>query len=104
MPRAGGAAAAACRSCADVASDLQDKACRPTSTSTATPPGGFGITAAAIDNALYDAFGQRLVSTIFTQSNQYRVVLEVEPGVAARARTRIDEHLCAAPPAAGRCR
>ena len=39
----------------------------------------LGITAAAIDNALYDAFGQRLISTIFTQANQYRVVLEVKP-------------------------
>jgi multidrug efflux pump len=32
-----------------------------------------------VDNALYNAFGQRLISTIFTQSNQYRVVLEVQP-------------------------
>ncbi len=39
----------------------------------------LGVSVAAIDNALYDAFGQRLVSTIFTQSNQYRVVLEVRP-------------------------
>ncbi|HEX5281965.1 MAG TPA: MdtB/MuxB family multidrug efflux RND transporter permease subunit [Micropepsaceae bacterium] len=39
----------------------------------------FGITAATIDNALYDAFGQRIVSTIFTQSNQYRVILEADP-------------------------
>jgi len=39
----------------------------------------YGITAAAIDNALYNAFGQRIISTIFTQSNQYRVVLEVDP-------------------------
>jgi multidrug efflux pump len=39
----------------------------------------FGITAATIDNALYDAFGQRIVSTIFTQSNQYRVILEATP-------------------------
>ena len=39
----------------------------------------FGITPAIIDNALYNAFGQRLVSTIFTQTNQYRVVLEVKP-------------------------
>ncbi|MBN9260267.1 MAG: multidrug efflux RND transporter permease subunit [Hyphomicrobium sp.] len=39
----------------------------------------FGITAATIDNALYDAFGQRIVSTIFTQSNQYRVILETTP-------------------------
>jgi multidrug efflux pump len=38
----------------------------------------FGITAADVDTALYNAFGQRLVSTIFTQANQYRVVLEVE--------------------------
>ncbi len=36
----------------------------------------LGVTLAAVDNVLYDAFGQRLVSTIFTQSNQYRVVLE----------------------------
>jgi multidrug efflux pump len=36
----------------------------------------FGITPATVDNALYDAFGQRIVSTIFTQSNQYRVILE----------------------------
>lgn len=35
----------------------------------------LGITLATIDNALYDAFGQRIVSTIFTQSNQYRVIL-----------------------------
>jgi multidrug efflux pump len=39
----------------------------------------FGITAATIDNALYDSFGQRIVSTIFTQSNQYRVILEADP-------------------------
>jgi multidrug efflux pump len=39
----------------------------------------LGVTPAAIDNALYNAFGQRLVSTIFTQTNQYRVVLEVSP-------------------------
>lgn len=39
----------------------------------------LGVTAAAIDDALYDAFGQRQISTIFTQSNQYRVVLETAP-------------------------
>jgi multidrug efflux pump len=41
--------------------------------------GRFGITPATVDNALYDAFGQRIVSTIFTQSNQYRVILEATP-------------------------
>ena len=39
----------------------------------------YGITTTAISNLLYSAFGQRLISTIFTQSNQYRVVLELEP-------------------------
>ncbi len=39
----------------------------------------YGITAADVDTALYNSFGQRLVSTIFTQANQYRVVLEVAP-------------------------
>jgi multidrug efflux pump len=41
----------------------------------------FGITSATIDNALYDALGQRIISTIFTQSNQYRVILESDPAV-----------------------
>ena len=39
----------------------------------------LGVTPGAIDNALYNAFGQRLISTIFTQTSQYRVVLEVKP-------------------------
>ena len=43
--------------------------------------GRLGITAATTDNALYDAFGQRIVTTIFTQSNQYRVILEADPSV-----------------------
>jgi multidrug efflux pump len=41
----------------------------------------FGITAATVDNALYDAFGQRIVSTIFTDSNQYRVIMEADPAL-----------------------
>jgi multidrug efflux pump len=39
----------------------------------------LGIAAQAVDDTLYDAFGQRQVSTIFTQLNQYRVILEVRP-------------------------
>ena len=39
----------------------------------------LGVTVSSVDSALYNAFGQRLISTIFTQSNQYRVVLEVAP-------------------------
>jgi len=41
----------------------------------------FGITPATIDNALYDSYGQRIVSTIFTHSNQYRVILEADPSL-----------------------
>ncbi|SHH23985.1 multidrug efflux pump [Hydrocarboniphaga daqingensis] len=39
----------------------------------------LGISASAIDDALYSAFGQRIVSTIFTETNQYRVILEARP-------------------------
>ena len=39
----------------------------------------FGITPQIIDDTLYDAFGQRQISTMFTQLNQYHVVLEVKP-------------------------
>ncbi|WP_395337251.1 efflux RND transporter permease subunit [Novosphingobium sp. BL-8H] len=42
--------------------------------------GRLGLSALAIDNALYDAFGQRIVSTIYTQSSQNRVILEATPG------------------------
>jgi multidrug efflux pump len=45
--------------------------------------GRFGITPATIDNALYDSFGQRIVSTIFTNSNQKRVILETDPKLQA---------------------
>jgi multidrug efflux pump len=38
----------------------------------------FGITPSTVDNALYDAFGQRIVSTLYTQSNQYRVIMNAD--------------------------
>ena len=43
--------------------------------------GRLGVSIAAVDYALYDAFGQRIVSTLYTQSNQYRVILEALPSV-----------------------
>ncbi len=64
---------------ADVASDLQDGGLQAYVEFDRATASRLGITPAAIDSALYNAFGQRLVSTIFTQSNQYRVVLEVQP-------------------------
>jgi multidrug efflux pump len=45
----------------------------------------LGITASAVDDALYSAFGQRIVSPIFTETNQYRVILEAQPGLATSA-------------------
>ncbi|MGO8756461.1 MAG: MdtB/MuxB family multidrug efflux RND transporter permease subunit [Gallionellaceae bacterium] len=64
----------------DVASDTQDQGLQAYVEFDRASAGRLGITPAAIDNALYNAFGQRLISTIYTQSNLYRVVLEVKPG------------------------
>jgi multidrug efflux pump len=63
----------------DVVSDLQDQGLQAYLNIDRDTAARLGITPAAIDNALYSAFGQRLISTIFTQANQYRVVLEVKP-------------------------
>ena len=64
---------------ADVASDLQDRGLQAYLDIDRDAAGRLGLSMNAIDNALYSAFGQRQVSTIFTQANQYRVVLEVAP-------------------------
>ncbi|WP_336485893.1 MdtB/MuxB family multidrug efflux RND transporter permease subunit [Methylobacterium nigriterrae] len=63
----------------DVASDLQGSGLAAYVTIDRATAGRYGITPATVDNALYDAFGQRIISTIFTQSNQYRVILEADP-------------------------
>ncbi len=47
----------------------------------------FGITDATIDNALYDAFGQRIISTIYTQSNDYRVILTADQKLSDSVRS-----------------
>ncbi|MDH4189495.1 MAG: MdtB/MuxB family multidrug efflux RND transporter permease subunit [Betaproteobacteria bacterium] len=64
---------------AEVASDLQDQGLQAYVEIDRASAGRLGVTPGAIDNALYNAFGQRLVSTIYTQTSQYRVVLEVKP-------------------------
>jgi multidrug efflux pump len=64
---------------ADVASDQQIGARQLTLVVDRDSAARLGITAQAIDDTLYDAFGQRQVSTIFTQLNLYRVILEVDP-------------------------
>ncbi|OPY73009.1 MAG: Multidrug resistance protein MdtB [Syntrophorhabdus sp. PtaU1.Bin058] len=63
----------------DVSSDQQDKGLQVFIEFDRNTASRLGITPQMIDDALYDAFGQRQVSTIFTQLNQYRVVLAVKP-------------------------
>jgi multidrug efflux pump len=63
----------------DVASDQLNKGLLAMLTIDRDTAARLGILPAEIDNTLYDAFGQRQVSTIFTQLNQYHVVLEVDP-------------------------
>ncbi len=66
---------------ADVASDLQNEGLQAYVEIDRDSAARLGVTVGAVDNALYNAFGQRLVSTIYTQSNQYRVVLEAPPAL-----------------------
>jgi multidrug efflux pump len=63
----------------DVASDQQDQGLQARIVIDRDTAGRLGITPQMIDDTLYDAFGQRQVSTMFTQLNQYHVVLEVKP-------------------------
>jgi multidrug efflux pump len=63
----------------DVATDQQNQAAQANLVIDRDTASRLGVTASAIDNTLYDAFGQRLVSIMFTQLNQYHVVLEVDP-------------------------
>jgi multidrug efflux pump len=61
----------------DVASDLQDKGLGAKLVIDRDTAARLGVAMADVDNTLYDAFGQRQISTIFTQLNQYHVVMEV---------------------------
>lgn len=60
----------------DVSSDWQDQGLVAFVNVNRDTASRLGVTMADVDNALYNAFGQRLISTIYTQANQYRVVLE----------------------------
>jgi len=64
---------------ADVASDLQTSGRRLQLHFDRASAARLGVTPQAIDDALYDSFGQRQVSTVFTQLNQYHIILEVDP-------------------------
>ncbi|MGV3345094.1 MdtB/MuxB family multidrug efflux RND transporter permease subunit [Enterobacteriaceae bacterium LUAb1] len=77
----------------EVSSDWQDQGLEAFVRVNRDTASRLGISLADIDNALYNAFGQRLISTIYTQSNQYRVVLEQDnsstPGLAALDNIRL---------------
>ena len=75
---------------ADVASDEASEGLQLRLTIDRDTASRMGIFPQAIDDALYDAFGQRQVSTIFTQLNQYRVILEMDPA-DARSATALDQ-------------
>ena len=64
----------------DVASDLQDKGLQVYLVIDRDAASRLGVTVANITDALYDAFGQRQISTIYTQASQYRVVLQAQDG------------------------
>ncbi len=64
---------------ADVSTDQQNRGLEMTVTIDRDTAARLGITPQAIDDTLYDAFGQRQVSTMYTQLNQYHVVMEVGP-------------------------
>jgi multidrug efflux pump len=63
----------------DVSTDQQSKGLRVALSMDRGTASRFGITPQLIDNVLYDAYGQRQISTIFTELNQYRVILGVKP-------------------------
>ena len=75
---------------ADVASDLQEGGKALDLTIDRATAARFGITPATVDNALYDTFGQRIVSTLYTQSSQYRVILRAETQDATTVQQALD--------------
>ncbi|MDQ5977205.1 MAG: multidrug efflux pump [Verrucomicrobiota bacterium] len=66
----------------DVASDLQNRGLQAFLEIDRDTASRLGVTVSEIDDALYSAFGQRQISTLFTQASQYRVVLEMDPRLA----------------------
>src|SRR5205807_2299218 len=68
----------------DVASDIQNEGLQTNIMIDRDTASRFGISTQLIDNTLYDAFGQRLISTLFTERNQYYVVMNVLPSLQKR--------------------
>ncbi len=93
-----------CRSCATSPAISRTTGCRRALVIDRDTASRLGITPQVIDDTLYDAFGQRQVSTMFTQLNQYHVVLEVDAGVSAASPTTLQAHLRPVADRTVRCR
>ena len=81
---------------ADVASDLQDKGLQVYLVIDRDMASRLGITVSQVTNALYDAFGQRQISTIYTQASQYRVVLQAKDAAVIGPQALESVHVKAA--------
>ena len=81
------------RSITDVTSDLDNDGLAVEVTVNRQLAARYGITPATIDNVLYDALGQRIVSTIFQQADQYRVILVAKPTTIPTVRSIGDIYL-----------
>ena len=79
----------------DVASDQETAGLQTSLTIDRDTASRLGISPQVIDDTLYDAFGQRQVSIIFTQLNLYRVILEVKPDEARTQRRARAASSCA---------
>ena len=77
----------------DVSSDVQNQGLSAYIDVDRDTAARLGISLATIDNVLYDAFGQRIISTIFTQSNQYRVILQVGDDISRSPQALDDIYL-----------
>ena len=75
----------------NVASDLQQQGLTVNVVIDRETAARFGITPATMDNALYDLFGQRIISTIYSQSNQYRVIMEADPALQELAERTVGD-------------
>ena len=103
MPQLHRQAARRCPQLRDVASDQQNGGLQATLVIDRDTASRLGITPQMIDDTLYDAFGQRQISIMFTQLNQYRVVLEVKPEFQQNPG-RAEEHLHPFARRAAKCR
>ena len=90
---------------ANVASDLSQQGLTVNLVIDRSTAARFGITPATVDNALYDLFGQRIISTIYTQSNQYRVIMEATPDLQQSLASLNSDSTCLRRwPRTARCR